>query len=63
METIQIRIKNGKATLHVQGMKGESCQRITAQLEALLGKKISNEQTPEFFERDETDQVGIEALQ
>ena len=52
MEKHTIRIKDGKVNIAVEGVKGSACLQATERLEqALLGKVISRQDTPEMYEQ------------
>jgi len=54
MQTQEIEItidKDGRVSLRVIGVKGESCVELTKKLERVLGNEIENrEMTPEAYE-------------
>lgn len=60
--TIEIRIKDGKATVHTQGVSGEGCTALTAALtRRLFGPNAQPEVqlTSEFFgQMEETDPIA-----
>lgn len=49
--------KTGMSTVEVQGVKGESCKDITANLEKALGKTVETTPTNEMFEVNDDVQV------
>lgn len=54
--------KNGKATLHIQGIKGMSCMDITDALIRALGVSVETQLTPEAYEGDDDAAGGIEVI-
>jgi len=42
---------DGTPTVEVQGCPGASCQALTRQLEADLGQTLTDERTPEYYQR------------
>jgi hypothetical protein len=50
-EEIEIEInEEGAATIHVKGVKGKTCTKLTADLEKALGKVTGRKMTPEARE-------------
>jgi hypothetical protein len=50
-EEIEVVIdEEGEATVHVQGVKGRSCTKLTADLERALGKVAKRTMTREALE-------------
>lgn len=65
MNTEQIEIvidSNGKATLHVQGIKGLSCMDITNALIRALGVSTETQLTTEAYDGDDDAAGGIEVI-
>jgi hypothetical protein len=59
METHRITIaKDGAVSIEVNGLKGESCKEATAALEKALGNVVSDTDTPEMYENDQTTDVN-----
>ena len=57
MAEIIVRIKKGKTTFEVNGVEGQSCEALTAALEAAVGNKEDVQRKPEYFvELDELTQ-------
>ncbi|NYT06747.1 MAG: DUF2997 domain-containing protein [Methanomicrobiales archaeon] len=51
MQQIEIRVdRDGNVTVHVEGVKGEECIRITRTLEEALGSVTDRSFRAEFFE-------------
>jgi len=52
LQEIEVIINpNGQVSMHLSGVKGESCLAITRQLEESLGGKIlQRDKTAEFYE-------------
>ena len=50
LQTIRFRIRpDGRVEEQVQGLKGASCQKLTANLEARLGAVISSAPTEDHY--------------
>ena len=51
MQQIEIQVdRDGNVTVHVEGVKGEECIRITKCLEEALGALTDRSFTTEYFE-------------
>lgn len=53
MQEIEIRVKDGQARVHVQGVKGASCENLTRDLQKALGREAESVPTQEMYEADE----------
>jgi hypothetical protein len=61
-ETVIIRIApDGNAKVTVKGVKGRSCKELTREFEEGLGKKVSDVETSEMYEKPEHVQVKSRA--
>ncbi len=49
MKTVRVTIKNGRPTIEVSGVSGESCKAMTQKLESALGVTTSDEPTSEMY--------------
>lgn len=57
-EEIEITIGNdGEVELHVTGVPGSDCMKLTEELENLLGVVVNREKTSEYYQ--EKDESGI----
>ncbi len=51
MEQIEIQVdRDGNVTVHVEGVKGDECIRITKELEEALGAVTERSFSAEYFE-------------
>ncbi len=50
-QIIKITIEAGTPTIHVQGVKGQSCKDITKALEKALGETTTSTPTKEMYEK------------
>lgn len=50
-------LEDGTTETKVEGVKGKSCKDVTAFIEKGLGKKISDKLTPEFYQKEENNNV------
>lgn len=51
MEQIEIQVdRDGNVTVHVEGVKGDECLRITKDLEEVLGAVAERVYSAEYFE-------------
>lgn len=51
MEQIEIQVdRDGNVTVHVEGVKGDECLRITKELEEALGVVTDRSYSAEYFE-------------
>jgi hypothetical protein len=56
MEQVTVEIDaDGNPTVKVTGVKGSGCKKLTADLEAALGKVTDSKNTREFAERPATE--------
>ena len=56
METLEFIIHpDGRVEEKVTGIIGNSCQEVTATIEAQLGRVVSTEQTSEYFAQNTID--------
>ncbi len=54
-EEMEITInKNGEVEIHVQGVDGTSCLKLTKELEEALGIVTNREKTSEFYKEEES---------
>ena len=53
-KTITITVDpEGKIKLETEGYSGPACLKATEALEKLLGKKVAEKKTPEFYRKEE----------
>ena len=52
MAIITITSKDGKTTMNVDGVVGQTCEELTGPLEAALGGDTSREHKPEYWETE-----------
>jgi Protein of unknown function (DUF2997) len=58
IETLEFIIyPDGRVQEKVTGIAGSSCTKVTAEIEAALGRVVSNTPTAEFFEQENTQSV------
>jgi Protein of unknown function (DUF2997) len=58
LETLEFVIyPDGRVQEKVTGIVGSSCTKVTAEIEAALGRVVSNRPTEEFFEQDNPQSV------
>ena len=58
MKTLTIHIdKDGKTDIVTSGFEGSDCKKATEDLEKRLGRSISDENTPEFYQISQTETV------
>lgn len=64
-QMIEVKIdKDGNVTIHVQGIKGQSCTDITKTIESALGGDVEREWTAEAFDNgDDGETAGVEICQ
>ncbi len=59
-EEIEITInENGEVELHVQGVPGSDCMKLTADLEEALGVVLNREKTSEYYQTPASDEQHI----
>lgn len=49
MAIINVRIKDGKAVVEVEGAAGQGCTDLTKRIEDALGTSTGSELKPEFY--------------
>jgi Protein of unknown function (DUF2997) len=60
METLEFIIyPDGRVQETVTGIAGSSCTKVTAEIEAALGRVVSNTPTAEFFEQENNQAVTV----
>lgn len=52
---------NGEVQLHVKGMKGSECVKLTSELENMLGEVKGKRFTSEYYQTDEEEKGKIKA--
>jgi hypothetical protein len=58
MEQIEIQVdRDGNVTVHVEGVKGDECIRITKSLEEALGPVTDRSFSAEYFESQATENI------
>jgi hypothetical protein len=58
LETLEFVIyPDGRVQEKVTGIVGSSCTKVTAEIEAALGRVVSNTPTEEFFEQENPQSV------
>ncbi len=50
---------DGNITITVEGVKGKSCEELTASLEAALGTVTAREHTSEYYQEEEKAKLKI----
>lgn len=53
-QIVKIKCKDGKAVVTVEGVSGAGCHDLTAELVRKLGEPVSQTNTPEYYEAEQS---------